>query len=34
MAEVDMAKIDLIKALLQSCLSGRLFHHAQNEQRV
>ena len=34
MEDVDMAKIDLIKALLQSCLSGRLFHHAQIGQRV
>ncbi|KAI4673509.1 uncharacterized protein J4E84_011035 [Alternaria hordeiaustralica] len=34
MEEVDMAKIDVIKTLLQSCLSGRLFSHAQNEQRV
>ena len=34
MEEVDMAKIDLIKGWLQSCSLGRLFHHAQNEQRV
>jgi len=34
METVDMAKIDLIKTLLRSCLSGRLYHHAQNEQRI
>ena len=32
--EVDIAKIDLIKTLLQPHSTGRLFYHAQNEQRV